>query len=255
MHFPELADRLHNPTTPIARALQQFATAYAINARNVTECAVAVKDAVGLTEPKFAGHGQQDSHEFLVHLETGLENVPGDPLGLFRGRVQSGFTCNECGTCTGSEQTFLSWELAMPNQYATLDLQRCIDAFFATEDLEFRCDVCKKMIEGRRGSVILEFGQILVIHLLRFEKVVGPPVKIDTPIRYPFQLELPEAAGRVNYILRGVVMHSGNLDGGHYTALLLENQNSAWRCNDSYVERTRQIQDPSAYVLFYQRLG
>lgn len=58
------------------------------------------------------------------------------------------------------------------------------------------------------------------------------------------------------YDLYGVVHHQGALSGGHYVASLKSEDDGKWRLfNDAqiYELNSRDVVDPSAYILFYMR--
>lgn len=56
------------------------------------------------------------------------------------------------------------------------------------------------------------------------------------------------------YELFAVIVHSGNLDSGHYFAYV-RSQNAWFRCDDSRVTRAEPVQVAAAqaYLLFYHR--
>lgn len=59
-----------------------------------------------------------------------------------------------------------------------------------------------------------------------------------------------------NYDLYGVIHHQGALSGGHYVASLKSEHDGKWRLfNDAqiYDLMSRDVVDPSAYILFYVR--
>lgn len=59
-----------------------------------------------------------------------------------------------------------------------------------------------------------------------------------------------------SYDLYGVIHHQGALSGGHYVASLKSEQDGKWRLfNDAQVYDllSRDVVDPSAYILFYVR--
>lgn len=59
-----------------------------------------------------------------------------------------------------------------------------------------------------------------------------------------------------NYDLYGVIHHQGALSGGHYVASLKSEHDGKWRLfNDAqiYDLLSRDVVDPSAYILFYVR--
>lgn len=57
-----------------------------------------------------------------------------------------------------------------------------------------------------------------------------------------------------NYALTGIVIHTGGLSGGHYTAIW--NKDSSWiHFNDSRTKKLKKKRalDKDAYILFYKK--
>jgi ubiquitin C-terminal hydrolase len=189
-----------------------------------------------------------------VSLIEGLSGVPGNPIELFVSRGESPQRCKTCGAEKRPSQTMRSWGLSLPDQRRSVDIQERIRVFSVPEDVEgFVCDQCHVTGVAEKRMVIDAFAEILVIHLMRFRRVGDRNVKIDTPVRYPVHLFLSEGDQEVEYVLRGIILHRGDLQGGHYRAILMDDDEHGWMCDDSSVTECEHSQQDSAYVLFYRR--
>lgn len=132
-----------------------------------------------------------------------------------------------------------------------------LDALFAAETLPYRTD------DGRDISVlrtqrITVLPLILIVHLMRF---APDGRKIDTFVDYPLDLDLRDRTGnpRDVYALFGVVLHSGDAQAGHYTAMCKESDRKSWVVyNDENVRALDHINEcvnRNAYVLGYKRVA
>jgi len=103
-----------------------------------------------------------------------------------------------------------------------------------------------------------------MVHLKRFSFERGWREKIDVPVQYKvndFNLNafLHEDSPNRNtlYELYGIIEHSGNFAGGHYTAYVKNNFDKEWyHFNDSVSRKVseKDIYDiKDAYILFYQQ--
>ena len=88
---------------------------------------------------------------------------------------------------------------------------------------------------------IYQPNKILVIGLRRFHD----GQKNDRPVKVPLTLSIEEVVpngsinefykGKKQYVLYGAILHSGSLNGGHYTSICRDKEGQ-WRdYNDSHV--------------------
>jgi len=123
--------------------------------------------------------------------------------------------------------------------------------------------------KATKQFLIKEYPDVLIIHLKRFSQnfLRGGLKKISGHVSFPVQLDLSEYAKPLDtgfekhlYNLTGVVVHGGNLGGGHYTAYVREGCDTDFRggwyyCSDTHVARAKETQvlQSEAYLLFYER--
>ena len=95
----------------------------------------------------------------------------------------------------------------------------------------------------------------MVLHLKRwaYNAARNRWDKVDTPVAYQ---ELFPLDAHTFYDLRGVVVHEGHVNGGHYTAYV-RSQNGNWFfCNDRASPAAcdlARVLSAEAYMLFYER--
>ncbi len=98
--------------------------------------------------------------------------------------------------------------------------------------------------------------QNLIVQLSRFEE--DGSAKIQTPVDFPLDWKIATNNGDVNYELYAVVLQSGTLRGGHYTADIKVGP-TWYHANDSSVQEitpqdvTSENKQKEAYLLFYHR--
>lgn len=91
--------------------------------------------------------------------------------------------------------------------------------------------------DAKKGIVFMSFPPVLHLQLKRFEYDIqrDAMVKINDRHEFPFQIDLDEfldpGADRSSpwvYKLHGVLVHSGDLHGGHYFALIKPDRETRW---------------------------
>ncbi|TFK76518.1 cysteine proteinase [Pluteus cervinus] len=91
--------------------------------------------------------------------------------------------------------------------------------------------------DAKKGIVFMSFPPVLHLQLKRFEYDMqrDAMVKINDRHEFPFEIDLDEfldpAADRAQpwvYKLHGVLVHSGDLHGGHYFALIKPDRETRW---------------------------
>lgn len=106
----------------------------------------------------------------------------------------------------------------------------------------------------------------MTLQLKRFRQYGYRLEKIDTFVKFPFQLDLhsycfPKEKNDLTYIyeLYGIVVHGGNLGSGHYTAYVKkkidENTNKWFFFSDTFVRPAteEEVLQSEAYILFYEK--
>eukprot|EP00743_Colponemidia_sp_Colp-15_P008477 GILK01009217.1.p1 GENE.GILK01009217.1~~GILK01009217.1.p1 ORF type:complete len:896 (-),score=132.96 GILK01009217.1:88-2703(-) len=122
-----------------------------------------------------------------------------------------------------------------------------------------------------RRFLIYRPPKVLTLHLKRFVQTMGGVKKFDRHIDFPLELDLEPYCLRsvplesrvsssqcMKYVLYGVVVHSGGLSGGHYTAYTRTNRSSNRWCyfsdtHCSYVNQ-EEVLSSQAYLLFYEQV-
>jgi len=249
-----------------------------------------LKDIIGDKYPDFAGNGQHDAHELLLHLLGGLHDndvrKPGnsqatskiDDLFHFQVRsiVEFPDICKESRRLESmrclsvpvprhvhSGEAGRELSVGAEPQSSKVHVEECLELFTRREDLDQRdwvwCDDTRRYERSLKSLRIETLPECLIIHLKRFgvERVGGEVEKIETYVEAPMELYFPQHACK--YHLYAVVNHHGTLRSGHYTchARVGEGMHRRWHSfNDSTVSRAHEseVVSEAAYLLFYERV-
>uniref|UniRef100_A0A1I7YQ44 ubiquitinyl hydrolase 1 n=1 Tax=Steinernema glaseri TaxID=37863 RepID=A0A1I7YQ44_9BILA len=163
---------------------------------------------------------------------------------------------------------FLSLSLpAISPSENNVDISKCFDLFTREEKLgEDNLSSCSQCKEKRQCSKKLDLWKLpdtLIVHLKRFQYTSSNTCeKLNYPVKFPvrgFDLTdrvLEKSGKEYVYDLIAISDHSGGLEGGHYTAVGLNN-GKWYKFDDSSASELGDLPDemPSrgAYMLFYQR--
>lgn len=148
---------------------------------------------------------------------------------------------------------------------ATVLLVECLRSFSTPEVLGehdlWYCPRCKDHKRATKTIQIWTTGDLLTIHLKRFQSARSFSDKIDLTVDFPIEgLDMTEfvsgSEGAV-YDLIAVDNHYGGLGGGHYTASVKNFRDGNWYYyNDSHVspiDDVGQVVNGAAYLLFYRK--
>ena len=152
-----------------------------------------------------------------------------------------------------------------------ITLRNCFEALTNPEKLDednkWLCEKCKQHTRANFRLSIKELPTILIVHLKRFKKAShGSHIKITDAVDFPVdELKLADLTtdpylpqNQCSYSLFGVVNHSGSVNYGHYTSIVI-NRTSPEQWVDCDDETTSTLNsDPHfyknrAYILFYKR--
>ncbi|KAI9103187.1 cysteine proteinase [Phlyctochytrium arcticum] len=208
------------------------------------------EDAVGTTElTKSFGWDtldsfmQHDVQEFNRVLQDNLESkmkgtkAEGAISRLFVGKMKSYITCINVPYESSRVEDFYDIQL---NVKGCKNLKESFDEYVAVETLD---GDNKYQAEGfglqdaKKGVIFRSYPPVLHLQLKRFEYDIerDAMVKINDRHEYPLEIDLDpyledtaERAVPQKYHLHGVLVHSGDLHGGHYCAFLRPKTDEKW---------------------------
>ena len=204
-------------------------------------------------------HGRQnDSTEFLLLFMDDIEEEIkqyDDKLirKIYDTKIRNYVKCKikDCGNVS---QTVSYERFLILDMIDNLNLDSMFENYKSriklTDENKWDCDKCKKKTIASKRLEVLHFPKTLFISIKRFQyNMRGQYVKdcrsVDIPLYW-----------KQDYQLTGLILHYGNVDGGHYVSCYKVN-NEWFLFNDSHVS-TMSEEDVTkvaseAYILVYNR--
>ena len=220
---------------------------------------------------------QQDSQEFLNafcdKIENSLKNTNLKYIinNVFVGRTCSQVICDACGNVSNRFEDFYNLTLEVANMKTLND---SLNKLILPEKIDdFNCEGCGKKVTITKRTSLCDLPNILILHLKRFymNYDIEHTEKNNSKLEFPLDINLKKfcieelmhqtAAGYetdeiyykddeyYEYELKGVNVHMGSADGGHYYSFIDVNRegkgneisfdkNSNWlKFNDSIVSK------------------
>ena len=205
---------------------------------------------------------QMDIDEFFNllfdKLENHLQGTNNENLikYFFQGRNTDELIFQEnCNHHRKNDISFYSIQLQIMNKkniYESLD--SIIDGELMSGDNSIFCQECNKKIPAIKHQSFKILPRMLIFVLKRFQFNYNTMTKIKINDYYKFPLDLDMTnytseylnnkdnfdKNKVNnmYKLKGIVVHSGNCEGGHYYSYIFDNNSNQWfEFNDSNVRK------------------
>lgn len=156
---------------------------------------------------------------------------------LFCGQVESYIKCVNVDYESSRKEEF--WDLQL-NVKGCKNLRASFENLIAVEmmdgDNQYRAEG-HGLQDAKKGVRFLNFPPVLHLQLKRFEYDFNRDAIVKINDRYEFPLEidlsdfLADSADKsisYNYKLHGVLVHSGDVHGGHYFGMIKPSQDSKW---------------------------
>ena len=217
---------------------------------------------------------QQDSQEFFNNFFDKMENnlkqskykyIIND---VFIGRTCSSVICDSCKHVSNRFEDFYNLTLEVKN---INNLNDSLHKLIAPEKIEdFKCSNCNKNVTINKRTSLSDLPNILVFHLKRFymNYEIERTEKINSRFEFPLNINMKEfciedidfsgkkfenediyikSDNYYEYELKGINIHMGSADGGHYFSvinnkrngegnILEENDKNQWlKFNDSHI--------------------
>ena len=182
----------------------------------------------------------------------------------FAGLLRSDVACAACGEMTSTIlEATVGISIDVPSGTASSELTECLRAFTAAESIESRGCATRGCATTRLTKRVRfeRMPRTLTFHLKRFEGGFesNSVRKNDVHVRFPLDIDMSpfvvDGSVQANHVykLYAVVVHSGILEGGHYTVYIRR----AWTwflCDDANVREVdaSHVFAAQAYMLFYQ---
>ena len=192
---------------------------------------------------------QQDSQEFFNNfcdkIENSLKNTKFKYIidNIFTGKTCSSVICEKCNTVSNRFEDFYNLTLEVKNFGS---LYESLEKMIVPEKIEqFNCEVCKQKVTISKRTSLAKLPNVLFVHLKRFYMNYenGLTEKINSKFEFPNTLNLkkfcieeinknknnnsyetdeiyPKEEDYYEYELKGINIHLGNAQGGHYVSFI-----------------------------------
>eukprot|EP01138_Halocafeteria_seosinensis_P009856 gb/GECG01010067.1/.p1 GENE.gb/GECG01010067.1/~~gb/GECG01010067.1/.p1 ORF type:complete len:2477 (+),score=252.87 gb/GECG01010067.1/:1-7431(+) len=196
-------------------------------------------DVLGLPHPVFH---QNDASELCEKLVDALEQRLGGTKQshvlrrLFGGSIATERVRKCCGFTTKSESPFVYLELPVTGHHSVEEsLSSQFKPEMLTGDNGLDCDKCSKKSDAEIKTSVTKLPELLILRLKRFDLdyQTFQVVKLNDQCAFPHRLDISEfysveCPEYAKYTLKGVLVHTGNADSGHYYSFIRERESNKW---------------------------
>ncbi|KAG8969651.1 hypothetical protein FRC03_001523 [Tulasnella sp. 419] len=227
------------PADSVALALQRVF--YNLQTQNTSVGTTELTRSFGWNSlDSFMQHDVQEFNRVLQEkLEVKMKGTAADGAitKLFVGKMKSYIKCVNVPFESSREEDFYDIQL---NVKGNKNLRDSFRDYVAVETLEGENKYHAEghgLQDAKKGVIFESFPNVLHLQLKRFEYDIqrDAMVKINDRHEFPFEIDLAEfldeSADRSQshlYKLHGVLVHSGDLHGGHYFALIKPDRETRW---------------------------
>ncbi|KAI9259633.1 hypothetical protein BDA99DRAFT_513772 [Phascolomyces articulosus] len=228
-----------DPNASIALSLQRLF--YNLQFNNDSVGTLEVTKSFGWNSADaFMQHDVQEFNRVLQDaLEIKMKNTPAEDAikKLFEGKMKSYIKCIDVDYESSRSEDYYDIQL---NVKGCKNLEESFKDYIAVETLE---GDNKYMAEGhglqdaKKGVIFESFPPVLHLQLKRFEYDIQKDamVKINDRHEFPLEIDLEpylstdsDRSQSHKYALHGVLVHSGDLTGGHYFAFVKPTKDGKW---------------------------
>jgi len=198
---------------------------------------------------------QRDIDEFFnlfsIRLEDELKESNNNNFikEIFGGIAVTEISGNECNHKKEKAEEFLTLNLQIKGKN---DIHESLKSFIESESLEgddaYYCERCDNKVNAKKRVTIKMMPNYLLFILKRFkyDYKTAQKEKINDHYAFPLDLDMKEYSREFNkeeniypkeyylYSLKGVVLHMGTAESGHYTSLI-RTDNNWYEFNDTRV--------------------
>ena len=203
----------------------------------------------------FSMNNQKDSQEFYLYmcekLESILKPIPSCQFlikNFFTGKICNLYKCEKCSNITKNYEEFKSLTLKVQN---IKNLEESLNKYISKEKIkDYNCEKCNKKVTVTKNILISQLPNYLVIHLERIIKdyQLNKDIKINGRFEFPLKLNIQKYLDindnnnkdiDCEYILKGINVHKGTAEGGHYASIIKEeneNENKWYEFDDQIIK-------------------
>ena len=224
---------------------------------------------------------QKDAEEFLNSLFVKLMNSKSEQvcqlINHFFSFVQiQEIKSQDCPHSQIKEESFTSLNIELNSDSLLSSLEKSFKAETLEHENAYECVHCNKKVKATRKQSFLNLPNYLILVLKRFSYDAGSGMRKKINDRFAFDEKLdlstflhenlPGASQNSTFCLKGITLHVGNTDQGHYFSYI-KTEGGLWvEFNDAEVDYVKKDSVfakafgdkndsslPSAYLLVYEK--
>ena len=224
---------------------------------------------------------QKDAEEFLNNLFMKLMTSKSDQASQLISKFFS-FTqiqeikSQDCPHTQTKEESFTSLNIELNSDSLLTSLHKSFTSEVLQHENAYECHQCNKKVSATRKQSFLSLPNYLILVLKRFsyDAGSGARIKINDRFVYDEQLDLSsflhedasDPTHNFTFSLKGITLHTGNTDQGHYFSYIKTESGQWVEFNDAEVELIKKEaafsksfggksdgNSPSAYLLIYEK--
>ena len=196
----------------------------------------------------------------LKSLETHFKKSYSYIVEQFYSSLLSLTQCPSCNKTTDNHEPISIITLTIMREFNSF--YDCIDEYVKKisldDDNKFKCEKCNEYVNIDKKTHFWDLPPILIFLIKKYD-VNGV---FDNSIQYPMKLDMNNYClnykeNTMDYELRGLIIHTGSLGGGHYTAICKNNIDNKWhKYDDANVSDIDEdnLFNINPYCLFYKRV-
>jgi ubiquitin C-terminal hydrolase len=189
---------------------------------------------------------QNDSSESMFFL---LDLIKNKNLNVFENKFISNRICLTCKNITSSIEKFNIMSVDITN-----NIEHSIDLFQQKEimDGDVFCNKCNSKQKFSKQYLINTMSDNLIIHLKRFKENNNSYIKDRSNVTIQDNINI----NNVKYDLRGFIVHTGQISGGHYYFIGKDLINKWWIYNDSICIPCNLMKkyESLGYIFLYEKI-
>lgn len=146
-------------------------------------------------------------------------------LNNTQGTIINTITCNNCNYLSYNFEPFIAIQLDLPNNdLNSISLTKLFRNYLKTivNKDEWKCDKCNKCTEYTKNIKLWKLPNVLIFLLKRYNNLTIKntlPIDINNFINIKKGCILSDSNLELNYSIKSIGMHVGNLNSGHYYAI------------------------------------
>lgn len=211
----------------------------------------------------YKGFSQEDAQEYLIFIiddiielfkKNNLKSEEDDIRNLFEIQLQTYLVCIQCGN---SSNINYKENLLILEKNDNSNIQNSIQNLIKVETLKnddmWFCEKCKEKVPSLKKMLINKTSKYLILSLNRYI-FIDNQLKKNNQI---FDINKEISIKDDNFILQSLILHIGDIENGHYMAIIFKNnkwilindQDIIELNDDSFAKLI-----PYTYIAFYKKV-